>query len=632
MARTKTKKKTNMIDTAAGEAVRAFASAATAVAKLRNDIPDRVLMNNIAKSGETRGDGRVVLHELLDHLAQSGRVYAHQDDVLLTDGRNTTFKLLAVDGRAEQKAGAKLANIVAGVRYAPNQKTGEVEQWQFRLPESICDELFAMDRCTERLPIVDVYATHSVFDDNFRLREPGYHADERILVQGLKLVPNVAALPAVAPYAARTVAEAIERLPTHLRRVLKDFDWAGVVDLTNALGSLLMGLLMNHFIEDGHPAVFIRGNQPSIGKSLLAKVIGMVFDGRRVPAIKKSGDEEFDKLLCAMLKKRRRMVFLDNLRSKLDSERIEQAITSPKLMIRILGANEFGEWDNDVLFVLTSNNLVVGRDLVSRNLLIDLYTEGDPRKRQAERKASRPLKYAAEHRAEILGELAAMVLRWLDAGRPHGELNTRFERVMEVVGGILNVNGFPSFAANAETAADEMDEDQQRMLELAEEIVAGKHGAESVVMPGEDASRAGRIAGDWVSVFERLGLIDVRLQHEATAKGKSSRVGKLFSGFIDRPLRVERGGHSYVATIRKRAGSGNKCFWYVEAVAVAAGPEGGDGAADEPVASPEPAPAAASSGEMPTPRGPATSAPAAQGGWMAAAATIASPGQISSEG
>ena len=392
MARAK-KKSTYVINTAAVEAVRAFASAATAVAKLRNDIPDRVLMDNIAKDGSTRGDGRVVLNELLDHLSQSGRVYAHQEDVLLTDARNTTFKLLAVDGRTEQKAGARLANIVARVRYGTDPKTGEVEQWESRLPESICDELFAMDCCTERLPVVDVYATHSVFDDNFHLRGPGYHADERILVQGLNLHPNVAVLPTVAPHAARTIAEAIDRLPTHLRRLLKDFDWAGVVDLTNVIGTLLMGLLMNHFIEDGHPAVFIRGNQPSIGKSLLAKVIGMVFDGRKVPAIKKSGDEEFDKLLCAMLKKRRRMVFLDNLRSKLDSERIEQAITSPKLMIRILGVNEFGEWDNDVLFVLTSNNLVVGRDLVSRNLLIDLYTEGDPRKRQMERKASMPLKY-----------------------------------------------------------------------------------------------------------------------------------------------------------------------------------------------------------------------------------------------
>lgn len=295
-------------------------------------------------------------------------------------------------------------------------------------------------------------------------------------------------------------------------------------------------------------------------------------------------------------------------------------------MIRLLGGNEFGEWDNDVLFVLTSNNLVVGRDLVSRNLLIDLYTEGDPRKRQIERKSSMPLKYAAQHRAEILSELASMVLRWLDAGRPHGALNTRFERVMEVVGGILDANGFSGFASNAETAADEMDEDQQRMIELAEEAVAGSHGAESVVRDGEDASKAGRTAGGWVKPFEQIGLIDLRHEHDATAKSKSSRVGKIFSGFIDRPLRVDCGGHSYVATIKKRPGSGNKTFWYFEAVAMDAESKGDDRAVGGPVTSPDPAPAGVSSGKTPVPQTPeSTSAAGAQGGWMAAASKIAGP-------
>ena len=53
---------------------------------------------------------------------------------------------------------------------------------------------------------------------------------------------------------------------------------------------------------------------------------GSSTSGRLVAAIKKSGDEEFDKLLCGLLKKRRRMIFLDNLRTKLDSERIEQIV------------------------------------------------------------------------------------------------------------------------------------------------------------------------------------------------------------------------------------------------------------------------------------------------------------------
>jgi hypothetical protein len=585
--------KKNMFDTPAGESVRAFADAAVAVAKLRNDIPDRELIDGIAKDGSTRGDGLVVLNEVLNILALSRRVYAHHDDVMLTNAANTKFRLLSVDGRAEPKAGAWLMNIVAGVTYKLNHATGEIESWEFRLPDSICDQLFAMDRCLDSLPAVTTYATHSVFDNQFRLHGPGYHENERILVQGVSITPKIEVLPAAVGSAARTIAEAVDRLPPHLRRLLKDFDWAGVVDLTNAIGTLLMGLLMNHFVEDGHPMVVIRGNQPSIGKSLLAKVIGMVFDGRRVAAIKKSGDEEFDKLLCGMLKKRRRMVFLDNLRDKLDSERIEQIVTSPTIVVRILGTNDFGDWPNDVLFVLTSNNLTAGRDLVSRNVTIDLYTEGDPKIRQRARKESRPLAYASEHRADILSELAAMVLRWVDAGRPDGELNTRFDKVSQIVGGILDANGFPGFASNAEAAAIEMDDDLQRMHELVEEIIGGKHGTNTIVMAGEDASAAGRVAGDWVPIFERLHLIDTKHNPEATDRAKTIMVGKVFSRYIDTTLTVEVGGSQRAVTMRKRDGrSGNKKFYYAEvqptagdeehqaAAAAAAGPADATVAAD----------------------------------------------------
>jgi hypothetical protein len=202
-------------------------------------------------------------------------------------------------------------------------------------------------------------------------------------------------------------------------------------------------------------------------------------------------------------------------------------------------------------------------------------------------------------------------------------LNTRFERVMEVVGGILDANGFPGFASNAETAADEMDEDQQRMIELAEEVIAGRHNAESLVRSGEDASKAGRTAGDWVKPFEQLGLIDVKQQHDEPAKSKGSRVGKIFSGFLDRPLRVECGGHNYVATIKKRPGSGNKTFWYFEAVAIDVEPRSVTSAAVEPAAPTETPATPSPTGPMTPPRVSEPAAAAAHGGWMAAASTIA---------
>ena len=577
MARRKTK---NMIDTAAGETVRLYAAAAVAVAKLRNDIPDRELIDSIAKDGSTRGDGLVVLDTLLKTLAQSGRVYAHHDDVMITDARNTKFRILSMDGRAERAAGARLANIVAGVKYQMSPKTGEVESWEFPIPDSICEQLFAMDRCTDNLPAVSVYATHSVFDKDFQLRGPGYHPVQQILVQGLSIIANPAALPMVLRRKAGTVVEAIERLPPHLRRMLKDFDFAEVVDLTNTVGALLMGLLMNHFVEDGHPMVVIHGNQPSIGKSLLAKAIGMVFDGRRAAAIKKSGDEEFDKLLCGLLKKRRRMVFLDNLRDKLDSERIEQIVTSPTILIRILGGNEFGEWPNDVLFVLTSNNLQAGRDLVTRNLTINLFTEGDPKRRQESRKASKPLSYAQAHREEILGELASMVMRWVDEGRPDGDLHTRFDKVSQIVGGILDVNGFPGFASNAETAAMAADEGLQRMAELGEILVRERKPG-MVVMAGGDIAKAGVLAKDWVGEFVRYHLIDSK--PDATATSKAIAVGKVLSAYLDRTLTVDAAGQRWAVTMRKSPrSSGGKKYYFAEIEQVAERCDAPAGANDAP--------------------------------------------------
>ena len=176
MANTKGRDKRN---TAAAEAVRAFADAGTALARLRDDIPDREVIDDIDMAGRTRGDGLVVLRKLLGILARSGRVFAHQDDVMLTDRANSKFRLLSVDGRAEPKAGARLSDIVAGVQIKKD-KSGEENCWEFKLPDSICDQLFAMSGCTTGLPAVRIYASHSVFDADFVLHGPGYHPEHEL--------------------------------------------------------------------------------------------------------------------------------------------------------------------------------------------------------------------------------------------------------------------------------------------------------------------------------------------------------------------------------------------------------------------------------------------------------------------
>lgn len=563
----------NMADTPAADIVRAFQQVGPALARLLRNIPDRITIDTVSKGGEFRGDGLVVLDEIMQHLAGTGLIFRHNDDVVMTDRGNSKLLLLATDGIAEVKAAARLGNLIACVRQQVDKKSGEIERWEFQLPNAVCDQLFAHERCLERLPEIKVFARHPVFDEEFRLLGPGYHPDANTLVQGQEITPATESLPELPPASRRTIsgtAEALRRLTPHLRELLCDFDWRSHVDLVNAIGSMLMGFCIHHFIDDGHPMVVIRGNQPSIGKSLLAKIIGMIFDNRKIPAIKKSGDEEFDKLLCAMLKKRRRVVFLDNLRGRLDSERIEQLVTSPTIMLRILGVNEFGEWPNDVLFLATSNNMVAGRDLISRNLIVNLYTEGDPRVRHRERQHRRPLDYARRHRKEILGELAAMVMRWIDAGRPEGDINTRFEHVSQIIGGILDANGLPGFASNAEEAAAEMDDELMKLTDLAEAIAAGQLSHLAWRGDGDAPRECGGDAKQWIAPLEQFKIVDP--DPGSSARSRSCAAGRVLSAMVGRTIRVE-GAAGGTVTIQKRELGGNRRL-YVAVVRT------GDAAAD----------------------------------------------------
>ena len=626
-------KKKNTINTAADDTVRALAAAATAVAKLRNDMPDLVLVDTVDRGGAYRGDSLVILDDILRTFAASGRVYAHNHDVIMTSPDNQSYHTLAIDGQAEHKAAARLSNLVMCVDYKNDPRTGELKELQFKMPDSVCDQLFASDGCLSRLPRVVTYAKHSIFDDDFVLHHPGYSEDKKILVQGIRLSPDMSALPVVpAGYRPRTVKEVLDVLPLHMRTLLQDFDWAAPVDLINAVGAILMGLLMSILIEDGHPMVLIRGNQPAIGKSLLAKALAMVFDGIKAAPIRKAGDEEFDKLLCGLLKKGRRTIFLDNVRGKMDSERLEAHVTSPTITLRILGTNNFGEWPNSMMFIMTSNDLRASADLVSRNLTIDLYTEGDPRKRNAERKKSRPLQYAQTHRAEILNEAVAHVLRWLDRGRPDGDQNMRFEKVSQLIGGILLANGLPGFASNSEDVAIEMDEGLQRMLELAEQMVSSSH-ANKVLVRGASAEDAGRIAADWVELFIHLHLIEPK--PDEPPKSKAIRVAKLFSAYMDRTIQVDGASRRWAVTFRKREGrAGGKVFYYAEV-------ENLDGDEPHPMEDSQSSPRVSDGGsdsqqlkvkaqlagtrDSPAEAEPAGRPPASPTGWLRAAANLIDP-------
>ena len=109
-------------------------------------------------------------------------------------------------------------------------------------------------------------------------------------------------------------------------------------------------------------------------------------------------------------------------------------------------------------------------DLVSRGLPIRLHYEGRPEDRNFG--TSNPIAYAKEHRAEILGELAGMIIHWNQEGRPVGEHCHRRRQWAGIIGGILQANGLPEFLTNLDEAAGEFNTQLDELAALAEAAVS----------------------------------------------------------------------------------------------------------------------------------------------------------------
>src|SRR5262249_38171741 len=136
---------------------------------------------------------------------------------------------------------------------------------------------------------------------------------------------------------------------------------------------------------------------------------------------------------------------------------------------------------NDLLWALTMNDTRTSPDLVSRGLPIQLAYEGRPEERSFG--GPDPITYAREYRLEILGELAGMVVRWNQAGRPEGQRSHRLAAWARLIGGILETAGMPELLENAQSAAASFDTSLDELAALAEAAIA--MGSPLVVVMGD---------------------------------------------------------------------------------------------------------------------------------------------------
>jgi hypothetical protein len=480
-----------------------------------------------------------VLVRIAQILTKTERVFGYGDQVVYESvvGPDRRLVALARGGAPEPAAAATLANLMIFQHAEPGR-----DPVQFAPPQQLVAMLVNGATVRSRLPVIRTYATRPVFDNEFRLLGTGWHPEAGILVHGPDVEPILHA-------PAGPGGPALDRLPPRLRALLAGFCFRGAADVVAAVAAMLTGLLAAHFVGVGKALVLVDGNQPGLGKTLLARVVGVLLDGADPrPIHYTTDDEELAKRICAMIRGGyQSVVLVDNAKLRaggvVSSPVLESNSMAPQVTLRILGQSANVSRPNDLVWFLTMNDTRTSPDLVSRGMPVRLRYEGDPRLREFP--GVEPIGYATAHRAELLGELAGMVIRWTQAGRPEGQRRHRCDRWARVVGGILEVAGLTEFLANLDEAAASFNQSLDELAALAEAAAAEEGGPVIPTHRPGPLSRKNRkkdapglSPGAWEPYFRRAGLLSAQLEAAKSQQARTTTIGNFLSTNLGREVAV----------------------------------------------------------------------------------------------
>lgn len=246
--------------------------------------------------------------------------------------------------------------------------------------------------------------SYPVFDSNYQLIRPGYHAHDRIFLDG--------------PY-----VHPAEATPT-LERLLKAPKFADKASRANWLGSLVSLLLPTHFVGK-KPLVLFEANQRGLGKTTLAQLSAIIGNGKRATTISyNANDEEFEKQIATVVRSGQQYIIIDNAKTsircnEISSGVLERSITDETLNFRLLGKNASITVSNTLNFALSANDPKLSKDLISRSLPIRLAYEGDCD--EIAYPIQDPEEFALQHIIALRAELSGMIVRWIKAGKPESQ-------------------------------------------------------------------------------------------------------------------------------------------------------------------------------------------------------------------
>jgi hypothetical protein len=235
-------------------------------------------------------------------------------------------------------------------------------------------------------------------------------------------------------------------------------------------------------------------------------------------------DVELEKQLATRIECGDRVIVIDNVKTSrpIESQVLERCVTDSRPAFRRLGSNSsITRAQNDLLFVLTMNIVQLGSDLRRRALPVNLHV--DETLHTPTFALEDVVAFVTANRLGLLAELASMVVRWRELGRPTVARPARHSTNQlwaRTIGAILDANQLHGYLDNLESSLHACDPEWELVRELA-----AAHRDRPSAYASEWVTRL-KEGGQTERFYDRTGL-------ERTERAKATMVGTLFSGYLN---------------------------------------------------------------------------------------------------
>lgn len=243
--------------------------------------------------------------------------------------------------------------------------------------------------------------------------------------------------------------ESAIRAVATLGEVFADFPFASPGSQTAAL-AIILSIVARSAYDGPSPLFLVDANVRGSGKTLLARVAGIIATGADVPVTTYAEDEELRKAVTATAISGDPVVLLDNLSGSIGCATLDRLLTSTEWRDRMLGRNALVHLPMKTVWVATGNNVMLKADTARRTMHVRLVSPMEnPEFREGFRHANL-VKWVRENRARLYMASLTILAAYVQSGVRHDVSSIgSFEGWNTLVRAALLWAGCPDFIGSA---------------------------------------------------------------------------------------------------------------------------------------------------------------------------------------